>query len=322
MGRVWNTSALQPDPQMGMLHAYMFDRQAVEFAALPANDRVNHCVRKVSEFLPHLPSELAASYVKVWSEDPWQLGAFAYPKPGEFHRMWPAARRAEGRVHFGGGTLQCGSASEGAWIANAARARSSARLGKVRLYASSKGLGRFDQRLEKMWEIFVCRVTVNASPTAADSPSSAAPSSKVVRFSHTIRKDTLLPSSALPRGQVARDRSDDHEHRTISPGRSQPPAQLMQTEFRSIWDESRAGTQGASDNPAQCHGVAGCRRQDSEGRQAEARCLHHVFVDPGRDARWLARHLRAITRTSARTPRVKHAKNDASVDIAHARRER
>jgi monoamine oxidase len=102
MGRVWNTSALQPDPQMGMLHAYMFDQQAGEFAALPANERVNHCVRKVSEFLPHLPPELAASYVKVWSEDPWQLGAFAYPEPGKFHWMWPAARRAEGRVHFGG----------------------------------------------------------------------------------------------------------------------------------------------------------------------------------------------------------------------------
>ena len=56
----------------------------------------------VSEFLPQLPSEVAASYVKVWSEDPWQLGAFAWPKPGEFHRIWPAARQAEGRVHFGG----------------------------------------------------------------------------------------------------------------------------------------------------------------------------------------------------------------------------
>jgi monoamine oxidase len=101
-GRIWNTSALQPDPQLGMLHAYMLDRQATAFSTLLRDERVNHCVRRVSEFLPQLPAEVAASYVKVWSEDPWQLGAIAWPKPGEFHWIWPAARRAEGRVHFGG----------------------------------------------------------------------------------------------------------------------------------------------------------------------------------------------------------------------------
>jgi monoamine oxidase len=101
-GRIWNTSALQPDPQMGMLHAYMFDQQAGAFSAVPTGEREKHCLRMVSEFLPQLPSEVTASYVKVWSEDPWQLGAFAWPKPGEFHRIWPAARQAEGRVHFGG----------------------------------------------------------------------------------------------------------------------------------------------------------------------------------------------------------------------------
>jgi len=101
-GRVWNTSALQPDPQLGMLHAYMFDRQAVDFRAVAAAERVEHCMSMVSEFLPQLRREVVASYVKVWSEDPWQLGAIAWPKAGEFQWIWPEARRAEGRVHFGG----------------------------------------------------------------------------------------------------------------------------------------------------------------------------------------------------------------------------
>jgi monoamine oxidase len=32
-GRVWNTSPQQPDPSTGMLHSYMFDTEALEFAA-------------------------------------------------------------------------------------------------------------------------------------------------------------------------------------------------------------------------------------------------------------------------------------------------
>jgi monoamine oxidase len=101
-GRVWNTSALQPDAQRGMLQAYMVDRQATAFAQIPAEERVARCLRGLSEFLPQLPAEVAASYVKVWSEDPWQRGAIASPRPHQFHWIWPAARKAEGRVHFGG----------------------------------------------------------------------------------------------------------------------------------------------------------------------------------------------------------------------------
>jgi monoamine oxidase len=100
--RIWNTSVLQPDPHRGMLHSYMIDRNAVAFARIPAQDRLSHCLRTVGQFLPQLPAQVEASYVKVWSEDPWQLGAFALPKPNQFHWIWPAARKAEGRVHFGG----------------------------------------------------------------------------------------------------------------------------------------------------------------------------------------------------------------------------
>jgi monoamine oxidase len=101
-GRIWNTSWLQPDPTRGMLHVYMFDQQAVAFARIPPADRVAHAVRTVAEFLPQLPTQIEASAVKVWHEDPWIPGAFAQPTPGQFSRVWPAARRAEGRVHFGG----------------------------------------------------------------------------------------------------------------------------------------------------------------------------------------------------------------------------
>lgn len=32
-GRIWNTSVLQPDPQRGMLHAYMVARQATRHSS-------------------------------------------------------------------------------------------------------------------------------------------------------------------------------------------------------------------------------------------------------------------------------------------------
>jgi monoamine oxidase len=102
LDRIWNTSSLLPDPQRGMLHAYLADPHASEFARIPEQDRVAYCLRTASEFLPQLPAEVEAAYVKVWHEDPWQLGAIALVQPNQYHWIWPAARRAEGRVHFAG----------------------------------------------------------------------------------------------------------------------------------------------------------------------------------------------------------------------------
>jgi monoamine oxidase len=100
--RIWNTSQLQPDPGMGMLQSYMFDENALAFARIPPKERVSAWTKRIARFLPDLPDEVVASYTKAWHEDPWAKGAFAFVKPNEFGRMWPAARRVEGRVHFAG----------------------------------------------------------------------------------------------------------------------------------------------------------------------------------------------------------------------------
>jgi monoamine oxidase len=100
--RIWNTSQLQPDPVMGMLQTYMFDQNALAFARIAPEERAPAAIKGATKFLPDLADQVVASYSKVWSEDPWQKGAFAFLKPKEFGWMWPAARRAEGRVHFAG----------------------------------------------------------------------------------------------------------------------------------------------------------------------------------------------------------------------------
>jgi monoamine oxidase len=100
--RIWNTSQLQPDRTMGMLQSYMLDEHALVFSRIPPEERVAAWTARIAPFLPELPREVVASYYKVWHEDPWARGAFAFAKPNEFKWIWPAARRAERRVHFAG----------------------------------------------------------------------------------------------------------------------------------------------------------------------------------------------------------------------------
>lgn len=100
--RIWNTSDLQPDPVMGMVQSYMFNENALAFSRIPPQERVSTWTRRLAEFVPDLPQQVVASYYKVWHEDPWQKGAYAFMKPNEYGQLWPAARRAEGRVHFAG----------------------------------------------------------------------------------------------------------------------------------------------------------------------------------------------------------------------------
>jgi monoamine oxidase len=101
--RVWNTSLLQPDPAMGMLHSYMIDDHAMAFGGLDRHERAKKWRRAISQFLPGLrEQEVVSTYSKVWHDDPWQRGGFAFMQPNQFERLWPAARRSEGRVHFAG----------------------------------------------------------------------------------------------------------------------------------------------------------------------------------------------------------------------------
>lgn len=100
--RIWNTSQLQPDPVMGMLQSYMLDENALAFAQIAPHARTAAWIKRIAEFVPELPKQVVASYSKVWHEDPWQKGAFAFMKANEYGRLWPAVPRPEGRVHFAG----------------------------------------------------------------------------------------------------------------------------------------------------------------------------------------------------------------------------
>ena len=64
--------------------------------------RFNNRCRRVTRFLPGLDCQVVASYVKVWREDPFAAGAFAFAQPGQLHWIFPTARRPDNRLHFAG----------------------------------------------------------------------------------------------------------------------------------------------------------------------------------------------------------------------------
>lgn len=100
-GRVWNTSSQQADPSTGMLHAYMFDTEASEFAA-HGRGRVQAMRRLLAELVPGLEGRVTGVAHKAWQEDRWAGGGWGWVAPDDLHWMLPAMRRPEGRVHFAG----------------------------------------------------------------------------------------------------------------------------------------------------------------------------------------------------------------------------
>lgn len=100
-GRVWNTSSQQPDHTAGMLHAYMFDTEALEFASY-GDQRDRAMSRLFSRLLPGIDDQIIGTTHKAWQEDPWVGGGWGWVQPEDLHWKLPAMRQAEGRVHFAG----------------------------------------------------------------------------------------------------------------------------------------------------------------------------------------------------------------------------
>jgi monoamine oxidase len=101
-GRIWNTSALQPNRSTGMLLSYMVDAEALRFTSFGADERVDVMTGLMRQILPGLDAQTIGIAHKAWHEDPWQGGAWGWTQPGELQVMFHAIRRVEGRVHFAG----------------------------------------------------------------------------------------------------------------------------------------------------------------------------------------------------------------------------
>jgi monoamine oxidase len=108
-GRVWNTTSQQADTSTGMLQAYMFDTEAVEFASHRSR-RVQEIRRLFRTVLPGMHDQVISTADKAWHEDPWAGGGWGSPQPGEMAWLFPAMRQPDGRVHFAGEHTSVGAA--------------------------------------------------------------------------------------------------------------------------------------------------------------------------------------------------------------------
>ena len=100
-GRVWNTSSQQSNPELGMIHAYMFDTEALEFAS-HGHRRIAATRTLFHRLLPGIRRQVIGVAHKAWQEDPWAGGGRGWTQPGELSWMFPAMRQPDGRVHFAG----------------------------------------------------------------------------------------------------------------------------------------------------------------------------------------------------------------------------
>ena len=91
-GRVWNTSSQQSHPSAGMLHAYMIDTEALEFAS-HGSRRVEAMQRLFGSLLPGFDGQVIGIAHKAWQEDRWAGGGWGWTPPGDLHWMLPAMRQ-------------------------------------------------------------------------------------------------------------------------------------------------------------------------------------------------------------------------------------
>jgi monoamine oxidase len=98
-GRVWNTSSQQP--ALGMVHAYMFDSEALEFTG-HGTGREPAMRRLFGSLLPGIEDQVVAVASKAWHEDRWAGGGWGWVPSGDLHWMLPVMRRPEGRIHYAG----------------------------------------------------------------------------------------------------------------------------------------------------------------------------------------------------------------------------
>ena len=101
IGSVYEASGGQAGSR-GLLLAYIPDKSGIEMAGIPAEQRLDRILAKVSEIHPEAPQYFEGGYVKWWQEDPWAGGTYAYYRPGEITSVRPTIAQSEGRIHFAG----------------------------------------------------------------------------------------------------------------------------------------------------------------------------------------------------------------------------
>jgi monoamine oxidase len=100
IGWVWEASAGQPGDR-GILDSYTAGAAARRLAAMPEPERTAFVRRHLEPVEPSVAT-FERGLSKVWDDDPWARGAYAWFKPGQVLGLAKALAAPEGCVHFAG----------------------------------------------------------------------------------------------------------------------------------------------------------------------------------------------------------------------------
>ncbi len=92
---------LPPGPGV-LVGSYCWGQDARRLGSMDREERAEVVTSVVSRFHPMLPDHVEDHDSMFWDEFRWARGAFCFLRPGELRSTYPAAIRAEGRLHFAG----------------------------------------------------------------------------------------------------------------------------------------------------------------------------------------------------------------------------
>lgn len=101
IGSVYESSKGQAGTR-GLLTAYIPDKSGYVIANLPAEQRLDKVLTKVTEVQPEAQRLFEGGHVKWWLEDQWSQGTYAYFRPGDVMSLRPVLTQPAGRIHFAG----------------------------------------------------------------------------------------------------------------------------------------------------------------------------------------------------------------------------
>src|SRR5581483_9487321 len=94
---VWQPTWSQPGPR-GIIMTYARPGEAEKIAALKESDRINSTLVQLDPMFPGLRGNFEKGTSKIWMEDDWSRGAWAFAGLGNLVLF----AQPEGRIHFAG----------------------------------------------------------------------------------------------------------------------------------------------------------------------------------------------------------------------------
>jgi len=85
-----------------LMASYAYGEEANRWAAFPPDERITQVLKHTAKIHPQVVSEFEVGVSKVWSEDRYAGGAFAFFQPGQQARLYEAIIAPEGPIFFAG----------------------------------------------------------------------------------------------------------------------------------------------------------------------------------------------------------------------------